>query len=146
VQNEREWQAFCAEVLLQPEVATDARYATNVARSAARASLREQVEAQFATLSATEVVARLERAQIAHARVNTLREVWAHPQLAARQRWAEVATTGGPVPALLPPAAPAPFPPRMDPVPALGAHTDAILREAGYDARGIARLRDLGAI
>lgn len=146
VQNEREWLAFCTHALAQPDLAAEPRYASNVARSAARASLRHHIEAVFAALSTPEVVARLERAQVAHARVNTLREVWAHPQLAARHRWAQVETPGGAVPALLPPTAPAPFPPRMGPVPALGAHTDAILREVGYDAEGIARLRHLGAI
>ena len=146
VQNEREWIAFCAQVLAQPELATDTRYATNVARSAARDSLRGRIEAAFATLTAEEVIARLERAQIANARMNTLREVWAHPQLAARQRWTEVDTPGGSVPALVPCGAPGAFDARMDPVPALGAHTDAILRELGHDADAIARLRAEGAV
>jgi crotonobetainyl-CoA:carnitine CoA-transferase CaiB-like acyl-CoA transferase len=75
-----------------------------------------------------------------------MHEVWAHPQLAARHRWAEVATPAGPVPALVPPGVAPDAPPRMDPVPALGQHTDAILRELGYDAAAIARLRAEGAI
>ena len=146
VQNEREWIAFCTQVLAQPELAADPRYATNVARSAARESLRERIEGVFAAFTADEVIARLERAQIANARMNTLREVWAHPQLAARQRWTEVDTPGGRVPALLPCGVPGTFDVRMDPVPALGAHTDAILRELGLDANAIARLRASGAV
>ena len=57
----------------------------------------------FAPLTAPQVVERLEAAQIANARVNTMHEVWAHPQLKARGRWREVGSPAGPVPALLPP-------------------------------------------
>lgn len=146
VQNEREWIAFCTQVLAQPALAADPRYATNVARSAARASLRERIEGVFAAFTADEVIARLERAQIANARMNTLDDVWAHPQLAARHRWTEVDTPGGRVPALLPCGVPGTFDVRMDPVPALGAHSDAILRELGFDANAIARLRASGAV
>ena len=78
--------------------------------------------------------------------MNTMADVWAHPQLQARERWREVGTSAGAVPALLPPGTPSAFEPRMDAVPALGEHTDAILRELGYDASRIAALRDAGAI
>jgi len=146
LQNEREWQVFCARVLERPELATDVRFASNSARTAARADLREFIVATFRSLSAEQVVARLDAAQIANARVNTMAEVWAHPQLHARGRWSEVGTPAGPVPALLPPGVSGASDARMDAVPALGAHTDALLAELGLEAAAIARLRGQGAV
>jgi itaconate CoA-transferase len=141
LQNEREWALFCSKVLQAPELATDPRFASNSKRSAARLELRALIVAAFASLTAAEVVARLDDAQIANANVNTMSEVWAHPQLEARGRWTEVATPVGNIPALLPPGSWEEQKPRMDAVPALGQHTDAILAELGYDAQRIAQLR-----
>ncbi len=146
LQNEREWQLFCTRVLEQPALASDARFGSNAARTAAREALRAIIVETFATMSATEVVARLDAAQIANARVNAMSDVWAHPQLAARRRWVDVATPSGPVPALLPPGARDASEVRMDAVPALGAHTDALLAELGFDAATIARLHRDGAV
>jgi itaconate CoA-transferase len=145
LQNEREWVAFCDKVLLQPALATDPRFTGNSKRVAARDALRALIVEAFSALDAAEVVARLEAAQIANARVNTMAEVWEHPQLAARQRWREVGSPVGTVPALLPPGT-WDTGPRMDPVPALGEHTDAILTELGLDAPAIAALRIAGAV
>ena len=146
LQNEREWQVFCARVLERPELATDPRFASNAARTAARESLRAIIVETFAAMTAEQVVARLDQAQIANARVNTMAEVWAHPQLRARARWSEVATPSGPVPALVPPTARDASEVRMDAVPALGAHTDALLAELGFDAATIAQLHREGAV
>jgi itaconate CoA-transferase len=146
LQNEREWLAFCRLVLEQPALATDPRFASNAARTAARDALRAIIVDVFATLTAAEVEARLDAAQIANARVNTMADVWAHPQLEARRRWVDVATPSGPVPALLPPAAHDAADARMDAVPALGAHTEALLAEIGLDTAAIERLRRDGAI
>lgn len=140
LQNEREWAVFCEKVLQQPALATDARFAGNAQRSAARDALRALIVETFASMSAAEVLARLDTAQIANAQVNTMHELWAHPQLAARKRWRAVGTSAGDVPALLPPGR-WDEEPRMDPVPALGQHTDAILRELGLDDVAIAALR-----
>jgi crotonobetainyl-CoA:carnitine CoA-transferase CaiB-like acyl-CoA transferase len=141
LQNEREWAAFCDKVLLQPALAKEERFSTNSRRSAARDELRSIIVHAFAQLTAEQVVARLDEAQIANARVNDMHDVWNHPQLAARQRWREVDTPAGLVPALLPPGSWEQGEPRIDPVPALGAHTDTILGGLGYSPDAIARLR-----
>jgi len=147
LQNEREWAAFCDKVLQQPGLAKDERFASNSRRSAARDELKALIVEAFGPLTATEVLARLDTAQIANAQVNTMNEVWQHPQLAARNRWVHVDTAAGPVPALLPPGMDLhDGGPRMDGVPALGAHTDAILGELGLNAADIAGLRAAGAV
>ena len=146
LQNEREWANFCSKVLGQPALATDARFAGNAQRVAARDALREIIVEAFRPLSAPQVVERLEAAQIANARVNTMHEVWAHPQLKARGRWREIGSPAGPLPALLPPGSWNDGAPRMDPVPALGEHTDALLAELGVDAATVQALRAAEAI
>jgi len=146
LQNEREWAVFCTQVLQQPALAQDPRFDANAKRSAARAELQALIEAAFAALTAAQVIERLEQAGIANAQVNTMADLWAHPQLAARQRWTEVTTPVGPIPALLPPGAPDEAHVRMDPIPAVGQHSAAILRELGYDDATIERLRAEQAI
>ncbi len=145
IQNEREWTAFCDKVLGRPELAADPRFAGVSKRAAAREQLAPIIAAAFSRLPADELVRRLDAAQIANARVNDMRGVWTHPQLRARERWREVETSAGPVPAPAPPGLAAEEA-RMDPVPALGEHTDAILRELGLGDADVARLRAAGAI
>ena len=145
LQNEREWATFCEKVLLQPALAQDERFASNSKRSAAREALRAIIVEAFAALPADAVTARLDAAQIANAQVNTMHELWRHPQLAARGRWREVDSPAGKVPALLPPGR-WDEEPRMDAIPALGQHTDAILAELGLDAAAIAALRAAEAV
>ncbi|MGF6986037.1 itaconate CoA-transferase [Paraburkholderia atlantica] len=146
LQNEREWKLFCERVLEQPELASDERFASNSKRTAARNALREVIVAAFAKLSAAQVIERLDQAGIANAQMNTLADVWAHPQLKARERWQEVGTAAGAIPALRPPGLPSDIEPRMDPVPTLGQHTETILRELGYDNARIDALRAAGTI
>ena len=97
-------------------------------------------------MSADEVIARLDAASIANAHVNDMAGVWAHPQLKARDRWREVDSPAGKLPALLPPGRNLAFEPRMDPVPHLGEHTDSLLNELGYGATDIQRLHQQGAV
>lgn len=148
LQNEREWVSFCDKVLLQPALAIDERFDTNAKRTAARQALRSLIVQAFSALTCEQVIARLDQAQIANARVNDLAALWQHPQLQARQRWRQVDTPAGPVPALMPAGSQVDDPDqaRMDPVPALGQHTDAILAELGWDSVGVARLRAQGAV
>jgi itaconate CoA-transferase len=146
IQNEREWTSFCEKVLRVPALATDMRFSTNARRSGARAALDTLILECFGGLTGAEVLERLEEAGIANASINDMAQLWAHPQLAARKRWTQVATPAGDVPALLPPALPSGVEPRMDPVPALGEHTERILGELGYGATAISRLRQEGAL
>jgi itaconate CoA-transferase len=146
LQNEREWLRFCQQVLLRPELARDERFSTNSKRAAAREALRAVILDVFATLSAAQIIARLDEAQIANARVNDMHDVWQHPQLQARERWTQVGTPAGPIPALLPPGACSTFSPRMADVPALGEHTSAILSELGRSDPEIDSLRGAGIV
>ena len=147
LQNEREWLAFCDKVLLQPALAKEARFASNSKRSAERVALRALIVEAFASLTAAQVLARLDDAQIANAQVNSMHEVWQHPQLADRGRWRDIGSPAGTLPALLPPGSRDDGDgPRMDAVPALGEHTDTILAELGLDSTAIAALRAAKAI
>jgi len=146
IQNEREWASFCERILLRPALARDPRYDSNVKRNAARAELVALIGREIATMTAEEAVMKLDAAGIANARINTPGEVWDHPQFTARNRWREVDTPVGIVPALLPPASLAGVEPRMDPIPEIGAHTDAILAELGYAQGEIETLRGSGAV
>lgn len=143
LQNEREWAVFCKTVLADPDLATHAAFATNSLRSANRVQLRARIVEAFAHLTAEQVVQRLEEAKIANASVNTMADVWQHPQLAARERWRTVASPAGDIPALLPPGM---TDARMDPIPAVGQHTDAILAEIGLPAAKVAQLHADGVV
>ncbi len=143
LQNEREWQVFCQQVLLQPGLASDDRFNTNARRTADRAALKALIEQAFAALTAVQVVERLDAAGIANARVNTMADVWAHPQLQARGRWTSVMTPAGAVPALLPPGC---TEARMDPVPALGEHSRSVLAGLGFSEQQIELWAHEGAL
>jgi itaconate CoA-transferase len=146
IQNEREWASFCAKVLEQPQLATDPRYDNNTKRLAARDELIALITRAFSSMTAQQVVARLDAADIANARLNTPLEVWDHEQLKARKRWREVDTPAGRIAALLPPVTTAGYEVRMDAVPALGEHTDLVLRDIGYCDAEIAALRAGGVV
>ena len=131
LQNEREWVQFCQHVLQQPALSTDARFDSNASRNANRADLEKIILDTFAALTAAQVIERLDVAQIANARMNTMADLWAHPQLQARDRWAVVGSPAGDLPALLPPGKQSAFDYRMDAIPKVGEHTQAILKELG---------------
>jgi len=146
LQNEREWAVFCDKVLLRPDLKTDPRFASNPLRSKARQELYPIIVETFSTMTAAQIVERLDAAQIGNAQMNDMHDLWEHAQLRARDRWVDVETPNGPIKALLPPGVPESFDPRMDPIPAIGQHTDAILGELGYDAAAIARLHADGVV
>ena len=138
IQNEREWAAFCARVLSDENLATDSRFCSNSLRSENRDELRRLILKVFSKLTASEVVAKLDKAGVANASVNDMRSVWGHPQLRARGRWTEVDTPAGRVPALIPPGVPSSgtgngVNARMNAVPKVGEHNAAILAELDLD-------------
>jgi formyl-CoA transferase len=141
VQNDREWRSLCAVVLGDPAAADDPRFVTNSARVVHRAELNALVGAVLANLDTAAATTLLDRAGIANARINQVRDFLDHPVLSGRDRWRTVAVPGGKMTALRPPVDLAGIEPVMGPVPAVGAHTDAILRELGRSDGAIASLR-----
>jgi itaconate CoA-transferase len=146
VQNEREWVSFCASVLRRPELAEDERFDSGSRRVAHRGELEREIGASFAELTGQEVEARLTEGRIAHARLRDLDGVLEHPQLVSRDRLTEVGSEVGPIRAVLPPITVSGRSPRMDPVPRLGEHTDAILDELAYTEAERAELRAAGVV
>ena len=141
LQNEREWKVFCELVLQNAALASDPHFDSNARRNENREALKAIILATFRALSTPEVLARLDQAQIANARMNDMADLWAHPQLKARSRWCQVDTPAGEIPALLPPGRVNSFEYRMDAVPGVGQHTEAILRELGQSDEAIAAMR-----
>ena len=137
IQNEREWERFCEDVLERPGLAEDARFSGNSDRLANRDALDEEIEETFGRLTAERTIERLEEAGIANARLRSVREFLDHPQLQSRDRWREVSSPAGPIHALLPPGLPADAEPVMDPIPEVGEHTASILFELGYDKEAV---------
>ena len=129
MQNDREWVSFCDVVLEQPDLARDARFDTTALRSANRNVLKAIIEEVFAKLSVQEVIQRLDKAKIANAKVNTMADIWSHPQLKQRERWKEVSSPAGIIPALTPPGLSESWEARMDPIPSVGQHNEKILAE-----------------
>ncbi|MGR4852778.1 CaiB/BaiF CoA transferase family protein [Streptomyces sp. LARHCF252] len=146
IQNEREWAALCTEFLGRPELVDDPLFATASDRVAHRQELNTVVAGRFARSGSDEILKDLERIGIACARVNDVAAFLDHPVLADRGRWAEVAVPGATVDALLPPADLAGLPARMDPVPAVGEHTRAILTELGRTDEEVSALRADGVV
>ena len=146
VQNDREFARFAEIVLGNRSVASDERFATGPARDAHRDALRAEIERVFADWTGAQVLERLERAQIANARLNTMQQFWDHAQLRARDRWRDVASPAGKLRAMKPPFNLDRFEPRMDAVPALGEHTRTILAELGYAPAEIEQFSARGAI
>jgi itaconate CoA-transferase len=135
LQNEREWKLFCEKVLQNAALATDPRFDTNARRNQNRVELKALIVEAFRQLTTPQVEQRLDDAQIANARMNDMAGLWAHPQLKARERWRNVQSPAGQIPALLPPGRNSSFEYRMDAIPRIGEHTEAILRELGMQLK-----------
>jgi crotonobetainyl-CoA:carnitine CoA-transferase CaiB-like acyl-CoA transferase len=138
LQNEREWARFCAEVIGRPEMATDARFSSNPRRVEHRDELDGAITDAFSGLTANQVSDRLDAAQIANARMNTVQDLIAHPQLASRDRWCDVASPAGRVRMMKPPFNFDGMDVPMGPIPSVGEHTDAILSELGIASETVA--------
>lgn len=146
LQNEREWARFCTVVLQLPELTADDRFDENEKRSFHREELKTLIEETFSTLEAAEIIERLEEAQIANARLNSLKDFIEHPQLESRNRWREVPSPVGSIKALLPPVTAKGIDTVMGAIPDLGEHTDSILGELGYPSGQIQQWRESGLI
>ena len=133
IQNEREWAVLCTEVLGQPVLVDDPRFAGNPRRVENNDALTPLIEEALADLTAEEVTARLDEVGIANARMRTMHEFAHHPQLQARNRWRDVESPVGAVRSLLPPVTVLGREAAMRPIPALGQHTTAIRTEFGSD-------------
>ncbi|WP_428484550.1 CaiB/BaiF CoA transferase family protein [Rhodopila sp.] len=146
LQNEREWVTFCQKVLGRDEVRTDPRFATQHARRENRVALTTLIEDFFTTMPTEQVVALLDRADIANGRLNEPKDVWDHVQFAARDRWRMVNTEAGPVRGLLPPFEFTDQEAMLGDVPSVGQHTDEVLAEIGFSPDRIAAMRGAGAV
>ncbi|MGI8335543.1 CaiB/BaiF CoA transferase family protein [Actinomadura scrupuli] len=144
--NDREWRRLALEVLGRPDLAEDPRYATN----SDRVAHREELDAVIGEWAARHPLDRCRKAAgvagLGHARLNTPTEVLGHPQLVERGRWREVGSPVGPVQCLLPPPQVTGWDWRLDPVPALGEHTEPVLRELGFGAGELTAMRAEGVI
>lgn len=133
VQNEREWANLCRDVLGNEALAKDPKFVSNTLRTKHRDELRKIICDAFAEFSAEEVLQKLDKASIANANVNDMQGVWDHPQLKARGRWTDIETGSGKVPALIPPGFGNVESSRMEKVPELGEHNEAIFKELGIE-------------
>ena len=140
IQNEREFARFCSLVLGNEALAKDPRFATGPARVQNKEAMHAEIDVVFKNLKTRDVIDRLEKADIANARLNDMEQFWKHPQLEARGRWAKVGSPAGELDALKPPFNLDGMEPRMDAVPALGQHTRQILGELGLTPAEIAKL------
>jgi itaconate CoA-transferase len=146
LQNEREWKSFCETVVKQPQLQADERFSSNSRRVKNRDELSDLILEAFSSLSAARVIERLEEAGIANASMNDMQAVWNHEQLAARGRWTKIQTPAGEIPALYPPGVDPSEESLMGGVPALGQHSESILRELGFNDSEIVAMREAGAI
>ncbi|MGA1220382.1 MAG: CaiB/BaiF CoA transferase family protein [Ilumatobacteraceae bacterium] len=146
IQNQREWEAFCAQVLQRPEVVTDSRFATNDDRHSHRSDLAAVIEEAFETLTVSEVAHLLDEAGIANGRVNSISDVIDHPNLVERDRWRTIESAGGTIRTLRPPAIMHGHDEPIGPIPSVGQHTADILRELGYSDDRISELAASGSI
>jgi itaconate CoA-transferase len=139
IHHNREWATFATDVLRKPDLAGDARFAANHLRVEHRDAMDAEIARSFGQLSTAEALARLDAAQIANARINSVEQFIAHPQLTGRDGWRQVESPVGPVPALVPPVRMEGVEPVMGPIPAVGAQSAAILAELGFDDATISR-------
>jgi itaconate CoA-transferase len=125
------WRTLCVEVLDRPDLLDDPRFGSNEARVEHRDLLEPVLEELFATLSAREWLDLLETARIPCGAVNDVPDVVEHPQLAHNRLVVEVGSPAGPIPVVGSPFLVDGERPPAGAVPALGEHTDEVLREIG---------------
>ncbi len=125
IQNEREFVRFCDSVLEQPGLKNDPRFSSNPARVKNLDALRELINSVFIQFDRDDLIDRLRNSQIAFGEINDVAALSRHPAL----RRIEVDAPTGPVSLVAPPARIDVDSPSLRPVPALGAHSEAIRAE-----------------
>jgi itaconate CoA-transferase len=150
IQNERQWELLCRDVLEAPQLFEDERFSSNERRLAHRGDVVRTVGALLGRTAFDTLVERLDRAGIPWGRLNELADVVAHPQLAARDRWHQVDLSGAhgmeTIESLesplsdVAPRAEAPV------VPVLGEHTRELLLDIGIPGARIEELLGEGVI
>jgi itaconate CoA-transferase len=146
IQNDREWKRLCSEVLANPELGIDPRFLTNQLRVQHREQLHSYITSVFEQLSTTEVIGLLDSAQIANARINTVKQFLEHPQTQERDVWREISSPGRTIRAMLPPARMEGVEQAMGAVPGIGEHSESILREFGFEQPAISKWKNEGMI
>lgn len=127
--NDGEWRRLALQVLERPDLADDARFASNEDRVARRSELDATIADWTRQRSLADVRAAAERAGLGHARLNAVSDVLDHPQLTQRDRWVETGSPGGDFLSLRPAGQSDTWDVRPGAVPALGQHTAAVLAE-----------------
>ena len=125
IQNEREWQRLCSDVLQRPDLPENPKFSSNVKRVENRAALDDILNTVFAAHSIDQLAVMLQTAQIAFGRLNTMDDFAAHPQ----NRFVTVRTTGGELQILAPGAVVNGVMAPLGAVPDLGANSTAIRDE-----------------
>jgi itaconate CoA-transferase len=146
IHNNREWATFSHDVLGRAHLADDPRFQSNKLRVDHRDAMDAEIEQVFSGLGSAEVIAKLDAAQIANARINSVAEFIDHPQLAGRHAWTHIDSPVGPLRALIPPVRMEGVEPVMGGVPALGEHTDRVLSELGFDEKTVKQWRSDGIV
>jgi crotonobetainyl-CoA:carnitine CoA-transferase CaiB-like acyl-CoA transferase len=144
--NDQEWQRVARDVIERPDLAEDPRLSTNPGRCAHREVVEEAIKSWCAQHDLADIQRIADAAGIGNARYNLPTDVIGHPQLGARSRWRTIGSPKGDIPALRPPPVVTGFEPDLGAVPALGEHTDVVLRELGVTSDELAHLRACGAI
>ena len=129
IQNEREWRSFCEYALQQPTVADDGLFCSNELRVANRDALNQVIDSVFNRLDQSQLVARLEQAQVAFGLLNSVQDLSAHPQL----RRQPLATPAGEINLVASPIQTSTEQAHWGKVPQVGEHTDQIKQEFGED-------------
>ncbi|MBP79399.1 MAG: CoA transferase [Deltaproteobacteria bacterium] len=137
IQNEREWNSFCTNILAKDNLVDDIRFASNALRSQNRESLKPLIKEFLLSCTAEEVIKKLDEHKIACAKVNHIDEVWQHEQLRFLKKFALTKSPNGNIETMLPPGNSNLFEPNMGPIPELGEHNKLLLEELGYTDKDI---------
>ncbi len=150
VQNDRQWQRFCQDVIDAPDLLDDPRFATNERRLDHREEVLSRIEKRLGTLTFDLLGERLDRAGIPWGRLNGLDDVVAHPQLQVRERWREVElpelSGESQMESLASPLSDLDAHRDRPAVPRLGEHTREVLSSLGYSDERIDQLAAQGVV